>query len=81
MKKIRLTQAPQFLTHHVPLRAGRMARLTLPTDLTLDDAKRLAVIVQALVIEQDEFEDAVWPYPNDEDPDGDREPGRCGVCL
>ena len=73
MKKIRLTQTPQFLTHHVPLRAGKMARLTLPTDLTLDDAKRLAVIVQALVMDQDEIEDVLWPYPGDDDPDGDRD--------
>lgn len=73
MTKIRLTQTPQFLTHHVPLRAGKMARLTLPTDLTLDDAKRLAVIVQALVVDQDEIEDVLWPYPRDDDPDHDRE--------
>ena len=71
MKKIRLTKTPQFLTHHVPLRAEKMARLTLPTDLNADDAKRLMAIVRALVIDQWEIADTVWPYAGDADPDGD----------
>ncbi len=71
MNKIRLTKTPQFLTHHIPLRADKMARLTLPTDLTFDEAERLTIIVQALVTEHDEFENGIWPYPYGADPDGD----------
>ena len=71
MKKIRLTKPPPFLTHHVPLRADRMARLTLPSDLTTGEATRLAAIVQALVTEQDYLENGNWPYPCGVDPDGD----------
>lgn len=71
MKKIRLTKLPQFLAHHVPLRADAMARLTLPSNLTLGEANRLALFVQALVMEQDEIKDEIWPYPSGADPDGD----------
>ena len=71
MNKIRLKKPPKSLTHHIPLRPDRLARFTLPIDLTAAEAKRLAVILQALVIENDELDVDPWPYSCGDDLDGD----------
>lgn len=43
---------PPSLIYDLPMRGGSfMARLTLPTDMTADDAQRIARFVHALVLD------------------------------
>jgi len=73
MKKLQLSDPPRFLTHHFLLRPDCLARLTLPANLTQQDANRLAALVNALVMEEDlEKEDLdAWPFPVGADLEGD----------
>jgi hypothetical protein len=45
--------------YRFPLRAGVMARLTLPVDLTRDEAKRLKAFVDMLVVDDSDAEKSV----------------------
>lgn len=58
-----LEHPPRLLTHHFLLRKECLARLTLPVDLTQEEAARIARFLGALVLGKDADE---WPSPNKE---------------
>ena len=73
MKKLQLSDPPCFLTHHFLLRPDCLARLTLPAYMRQQDADRLATLVNALVMEEDEEQEDLdaWPFPVGADLEGD----------
>ena len=75
MDAIDLENPPRFLTHHLLLRPDCLARLTVPTDLTQQEAKRLSAFLNALVVDaQEDDDDEPWPFDTEADPDGDLDP-------
>lgn len=73
MEEIDLDNPPRFLTHHLLLRPDCLARLTLPTNLTQQEAKRLSAFLDVLVVDADD-DDEQWPFDADADPDDDLDP-------
>lgn len=85
MHTIKLDKPPRFLTQHILLRPDCLARLTLPTQLSQQDANRISALLDALVVEEEkgdgDLELDEWPFETDdlatfdeddgEDPDGD----------
>lgn len=58
MEYVDLEHPPRFLTHHVPLQPDRLARLTLPVDLTPQEVEHLARFMGALISNAETVE---WP--------------------
>jgi hypothetical protein len=63
MDCIQLNDPPCFLTHHLLLRPDCLARLTLPTQLSQQDADRISALLDALVVDGEDLTGIDdWPF-------------------
>ena len=46
--------APRILRHAIPLRGGRLAEVLVPEGLTTADARRIAAVLEALALDEEE---------------------------
>lgn len=81
MNKRHLHKSPRFLTHHFQLRPDCRASLTLPENLTSQEADRLSQLLNALVTTAAGGKADAWPYSvGGEDLDGDLDANAIDAC-